>query len=306
MAVPDFQTLMLPLLQAAADGKEHVLAQTADAIAELLELTPADRAELLPSGGQLKFYNRVGWARTYMAKAGLLETVGRGRFRITERGLEVLKEKPARIGINLLNRFPEFVAFRTRSANSNQSPEPESSASLISAQQTPQEMLEESYQTLHQQTASDLLERIQLASPRFFEKLVIDLLVSMGYGGSRADAGQAIGRSGDEGIDGIIKEDRLGLDLVYVQAKRWKDTVGRPVVQSFAGSLEGHRARKGVFITTSQFSSEARDYVTRIEKKIILIDGKQLADLSLEFGIGVEPVSIYKIQRIDSDYFEED
>ncbi len=306
MAVPDYQMLMLPLLKSTADGQEHTLAQAADEIAEQFELTPEDRAELLPSGGQFTLYNRVGWARTYMAKAGLLEKIGRGRFRITERGLELLKENPVRINVGLLNRYPEFVSFHKSSSSPGRAPEPVVGHNTNLAQQTPQELLEESYQALREQTASDLLERIQKASPRFFEKLVIDLLVKMGYGGSRADAGQAIGKPGDDGIDGIIKEDRLGLDLVYVQAKRWKDTISRPAIQSFAGSLEGNRARKGVFITTSRFSSDAREYVTRIEKKIILIDGEQLADLSLEFGIGVEPVSTYTIQRIDSDYFEEE
>ena len=241
-----------------------------------------------------------------MAKAGLLETVSRGKFRITARGLALLKTKPPKIDVTLLNQYSEFVEFRTGSgsvkSNSEQAPE----ADLNVAQQTPQELLESSYQTLHHQIADDLLEKIAKASPRFFEKLVVDLLVAMGYGGSRKDAGQAIGKSGDDGIDGIIKEDRLGLDAVYVQAKRWKATVGRPEVQSFAGSLEGHRARKGVFITTSQFSGEAKEYVTRIEKKIILIDGEQLANLSIEFGIGVEPITTYKVQRIDADFFEED
>jgi restriction system protein len=236
-----------------------------------------------------------------MSKAGLLETVSRGKFRITQRGISLLKTKPQKIDVNLLNQYPEFVEFRT-GANTEAAAGPD----LNIVQQTPQELLESSYQTLHRQIAGDLLEKISKASPHFFEKLVVDLLVAMGYGGSRRDAGQAIGKSGDDGIDGIIKEDRLGLDAVYVQAKRWKATVGRPDVQSFAGSLDGHRARKGVFITTSQFSGDAKEYVTRIEKKIILIDGEQLANLSIEFGIGVEPITTYKVQRIDADYFEEE
>ncbi len=255
--------------------------------------------------GQRTLFNRIGWSKTYMTKAGLLETAGRGKFRITPRGVTALQAKPGKINVEFLNRYPEFAAFRTAG---NAAPALVSNTGVIAAtnQQTPQEVLEISYQTLHRQVAEELLERISGSSPRFFEKLVVDLLVAMGYGGSRKDAGQAIGKSGDDGIDGIIKEDRLGLDAVYVHAKRWKTTVGRPDVQSFAGSLEGHRARKGVFITTSQFSSEAKDYVNRIEKKIILIDGEQLANLSIEFGIGVAPVISYKIQRIDLDYFEED
>ncbi len=305
MPIPDYQTLMLPLLRFTADGLEHTTAQAAEMVADQYNLTDPERAEMLPSGGSLKLFSRVGWARTYMAKAGLLEAVGRGRFKITKRGVALLKENPARIDVSLLNRYPEFQAFRERSKpNRTESPNG-SETDVTSAQQTPQELLESSYQAFHAQVAEDLLERITRVSPQFFEKLVVDLLVAMGYGGSRKDAGQAIGKAGDDGIDGIIKEDRLGLESVYIQAKRWRGTVGRPDVQSFAGSLEGHRARKGVFITTSQFSSEAKDYVNRIEKKIILIDGEQLANLSLEFGIGVEPVTTYKIQRIDSDYFEE-
>lgn len=306
MPVPDYQTLMLPLLRLTEDRQEHTLAQAVEVMAQKFDLSEADRNEMLPSGGQLKIFNRIGWARSYMAKAGLLEAVGRGIFKITARGIALLKTKPAKIDVNLLNQYPEFVEFRTGAASVKSGSESKNGAEIHLAQETPQELLESSYQTLHHQIAEDLLEKISKSSPRFFEKLVVDLLVAMGYGGSRKDAGRAIGKTGDDGIDGIIKEDRLGLDAVYVQAKRWKSTIGRPDVQSFAGSLEGHRARKGVFITTSQFSGDAKEYVTRIEKKIILIDGEQLANLSIEFGIGVEPVNTYKIQRIDLDYFEDE
>jgi len=297
---------MLPLLRLTEDGKEHTLAQVSDTIAHQFELNETERSEMLPSGGQLKLFSRIGWSRTFMSKAGLLETVSRGKFRITPRGLSLLKTKPQRIDVNLLNQYPEFVEFRTGTAPTKSNSEAAVEADLSAAQQTPQELLESSYQTLHRQNAEDLLEKISKVSLRFFEKLVVDLLVAMGYGGSRKDAGQAIGKSGDDGIDGIIKEDRLGLDAVYIQAKRWKDTVGRPDVQSFAGSLEGHRARKGVFMTTSLFSADAKEYVNRIEKKIILIDGQQLANLCIEFGIGVEPEITYRVHRIDVDYFEEE
>lgn len=306
MAVPDYQSLMLPLLQFAADGVDHTLAQAADVIAEKCALSEEDRNEMLPSGGQRKLFNRIAWSRSYMVKAGLLEASGRGKFRITDRGLAALKTKPRKINVEFLNQYPEFVNFRTGGRVATVDPSEAIEASVAVSQQTPQELLEISYQSLYRQIGQELLDKISAASPRFFEKLVVDLLVAMGYGGSRKDAGQAIGRSGDDGIDGIIKEDRLGLDAVYIQAKRWKATVGRPDVQSFAGSLEGHRARKGVFITTSLFSSEAKEYVNRIEKKIILIDGAQLANLSIEFGIGVASVINYKIQRIDLDYFEEE
>jgi restriction system protein len=306
MAVPDYQTLMLPVLRITEDRKEHTTSEISEAVAEIFGLTEAERNEMLPSGKQRKLVNRIAWAKTYMAKAGLIESVSRGKFKITDRGAALLKTNPTKIDVALLNQYSEFLEFRERSkpikTDSANGSEPE----VTTAEQTPLELLESSYQALHAQIAEDLLERITKVSPQFFEKLVVDLLVAMGYGGSRKDAGQAIGKSGDDGIDGIIKEDRLGLESVYVQAKRWKGTVGRPDVQSFAGSLEGHRARKGVFITTSQFSADAKEYVNRIEKKIILIDGEQLANLSLEFGIGVEPVTTYKIQRIDSDYFEEE
>jgi restriction system protein len=306
MPIPDYQTLMLPLLRVTADGRVHTTAQAAEIVAQQFNLTDAERAEMLPSGGALKLFSRVGWARTYMAKAGLLESVGRGKFKITNRGVALLKTNPTKIDVTVLNQYPEFIEFRERSKPNKTDSANGSEPEVTAGQQTPQELLESSYQALHAQVAEDLLDRITKVSPQFFEKLVVDLLVAMGYGGSRKDAGQAIGKSGDDGIDGIIKEDRLGLDAVYIQAKRWKATVGRPEIQSFAGSLEGQRARRGVFITTSKFSAEARDYVNRIEKKIILIDGELLANLSLEYGIGVEPVTIYKVQRIDSDYFEEE
>ncbi|HEY2467139.1 MAG TPA: restriction endonuclease [Terracidiphilus sp.] len=306
MAVPDYQSLMLPVLQVAGDGQEHTIPEVSEIVANVLALPNEDRSELLPSGKQRKLVNRISWAKIYMAKAGLLEAVGRGKFKITTRGAALLKTNPTRIDIAVLSQYPEFLEFRERSKPNKTDMASGSEPEVPTAQQTPQEVLESSYQALHAQVAEDLLERIAKVSPPFFEKLVVDLLVAMGYGGSRKDAGQAIGKSGDDGIDGIIKEDRLGLDAVYIQAKRWKGTVGRPDVQSFAGSLEGHRARKGVFITPSQFSMEAREYVNRIEKKIILIDGERLADLCLEFGIGVEPVTTYKVQRIDSDYFEEE
>jgi len=305
MPVPDYQTLMSPLLRITADRQEHTIGQCAESIAQEFSLSESERAEMLPSG-VMKLYSRVGWAKTYMVQARLLEIVSRGKFKITQRGEALLKTKPAKIDVNLLNQYPEFVEFRERSSNNKSNSQPIAIEPELTAAQTPQELLESSYQALHSQLAADLLEKIAKASPRFFERLVVDLLVAMGYGGSRQDAGQAIGRSGDDGIDGIIKEDRLGLDYVYIQAKRWKGTVGRPDVQSFAGSLEGHRARKGVFITTSQFSADAKDYVNRIEKKIILIDGQHLANLSIEFGTGVEAVNTFKVHRIDLDYFEEE
>lgn len=293
MAVPDFQSLMLPLLKIAGDGREHRLSEAIEALAVQFRLSEDDRRELLPSARQAKFDNRVGWARRYVKKAGLLESTERGKFRITERGLEVLRGNPASIDVKFLMQFPEFVEFRSvKQRGENEE-----------ATETPEEALELGYQNLRRNLAEDLLERMKSCSPRFFEKLVVDLLVEMGYGGSRKDAGQAVGQSGDGGIDGIIKEDKLGLDVVYIQAKRWEATVGRPTVQAFAGSLEGQRARKGVLITTSQFSPDAKDYVTRIEKKIVLIDGEQLAQLMIDHGVGVTEVVSYPVKKVDIDYF---
>ena len=308
MPIPDYQTLMLPLLRAAEDQKEHGLGEVIEVLADNFGLTRDERTELLPSGMQAIFRNRVAWAGTYLRKAGLLERTGRGKFRISPRGKDVLKKNPERIDNTLLSQFPDFVEFRTpkRTAETDtellkKTPEEAAAEAL-----NPEETLESSYQSLKRNLAVELLERIATCSPKFFESLVIDLLVAMGYGGSRKDAGQAIGRGGDEGVDGVIKEDRLGLDVIYVQAKKWKSTVGRPDVQAFAGSLEGQRARKGIFITMSEFSREAKEYTSRIEKKIILLDGEALANLMIEHGIGVTEVSTYSVKKVDSDYFEED
>jgi restriction system protein len=298
MAVPGFQKFMLPLLEVVNDGKDYSQDDVIDSLASRANLSQEEKNEILPSGMQTRFENRVGWARTHLKKAGLIESTGRGRFRITQRGLEILKSKPATIDLKFLMRFPEFVEFRNISKQENRQDERDDESN-----QTPEEILESSYQNLRQDLATDLVERIKQCSPRFFERLVVDLLVAMGYGGSRKDAGQAIGQSGDGGIDGIIKEDRLGLDAVYIQAKRWDSTVGRPTVQAFAGSLEGQRARKGVLITTSQFSQDARDYVSRIEKKIVLIDGAELTQLMIDHNVGVAEVANYTVKKIDLDYF---
>jgi restriction system protein len=292
---------MLPLLELLADGEEHTSSELVEALALRFGLTDDERNELLPSGKQERFLNRASWARSYLKRALLIENTGRGRVRIAPRGIEALQARPERVDIKYLKQFPEFA-----SRQNNRQPEDAAVDDADEVVQTPEEMLEAGYQSLRRELARDLLQRVKSVSPRFFERLVVDLLVAMGYGGSRKDAGQAVGQSGDGGIDGIIKEDRLGLDVVYVQAKRWDGTVGRPVVQAFAGSLEGQRARKGVLITTSQFSQDARDYVSRIEKKIVLIDGEQLAQLMIDYGIGVAEVVSYTVKRIDADYFDQD
>jgi len=301
MAVPDFQTVMLPLLVLMGDGAEHGLAEVFETLGDRLGLSPEDKKELLPSESDVKFDNRVRWAAFYLRKAGLLERTGRGKIRITERGQQVLKTKPGRIDVKFLKQFSEFLEFQqgTKKAEDVDTASEE-------AQATPEETLEASYVNLRRTLAEELIDRVKKCPPKFFEKLVVDLLVSMGYGGSRKDAGQAVGQSGDDGIDDIIKEDKLGLDVVYLQAKRWEATVGRPVVQAFAGSLEGQRARKGVLITTSQFSQEAKEYVSRIEKKIILIGGEELAQLMIDHGIGVTEVRTYSLRKMDLDYFGEE
>lgn len=300
MAVPDYQSIMLPLLRFAGDGGEHNISQAVEELALRFKLADDDRKEMLPSGLQARFDNRVGWARTYLKKAGLLETVRRGTFRITPRGLDVLKTNPAEINAKFLTKFPEFGEFINLS---NQDSMQEGETKL---EQTPQEALESSYQNLRRELAQELLVLMRKCPPRFFEKLVVDVLVGMGYGGSRKDAGQAVGQSGDGGIDGIIKEDKLGLDVVYVQAKRWDAPVGRPVVQAFSGSLDGQKARKGVLITTSRFSQDAQAYVDRIEKRIVLIDGEQLAQLMIDHGVGVTEISTYVVKKADLDYFADE
>jgi restriction system protein len=304
MAVPDFQSVMLPLLKILGDGEEHSLHEVISTLADQFDLTDEERRELLPSGRQAKLANRVGWARTYMKKAGLLESTGRGKFRINDRGLSVLRDDPPEINVKFLEQFPGFLEFHRGSSKYDNNDLNDDAADKT---KTPEEILEAGYQSLRGDLAQDLLERIMGCSPDFFEKLVVDLLVAMGYGGSRRDAGKAVGRSGDGGIDGIIKEDKLGLDAVYIQAKRWEGTVGRPAVQAFAGSLMGNRAGKGVFITTSQFTREASDYVKAIQQpKIVLIGGEELAQFMIDHDIGVADVATYRVKRVDLDYFGEE
>lgn len=301
MAIPGFQSLMLPLLKFAGDGAEHTVREAIEALAEQYRLTEEERKEPRSSAPEPIFDNRVGWARTYLTKAVLLETTGRGRFQITDRGQEILRTNPPEINSKFLRKFPEFREFLDGKATEATEEEQREEQT-----QTPEEELESIYLSLRKDLAHDLLDRIMSCSPRFFERLVVDLLVAMGYGGSWKDAGQAVGQSGDGGIDGIIKEDRLGLDVVYIQAKRWNAVVGSPVVQAFAGSLDGVKARKGILITTSQFTKDAKEYVSRIEKKIVLIDGEQLGQYLIDHGIGVHEAATYTIKRVDLEYFSEE
>jgi restriction system protein len=287
MAIPDYKTVMLPLLRLASDGKEHSIRSAMEQLADEFKLSQEERQELLPSGKQAVFHNRVGWARTYMKMAGLLESEKRGYFKITSRGQEVLKKNPTEINIDLLWQFEEFREFKTRARESQKKREadvPEGEEDM-----TPEESLEYGYERLQQELADELIGRIKRCSPAFFERLVVELLVKMGYGGSIRDAGQAIGKSADEGIDGVIKEDRLGLDIIYIQAKRWEGTVSRPEIQKFAGAVQGRRAKKGIFITTSGFSREAQEYISKIDNKISLIDGHELVQLMIECPASTAP-----------------
>lgn len=290
---------MMPFLRLLKDSKEYAVRDTVELLADEFNLSESERREMLPSGQQTILYNRVVWARTYLKKAGLVESTKRGVVKITDRGLQVLKSNPERIDINFLDQFPEFVEFKKIK---REKPSEFTSVEV----ETPEEVLENSFQTLRQSLANEILDQIRSNPPSLFEKIVVELLVKMGYGGTLRDAGQAIGKSGDEGIDGIIKEDRLGLDIIYVQAKRWANTVGRPEIQKFAGALQGQRAKKGVFITTSDFSRDAHEYAAKIDSKIVLIDGEQLAQFMIDHNIGVTPVASYEIKRIDSDYFSEE
>jgi len=307
MAIPDYQTVMLPLLKFASDGRTHTFREAVEHLAGEFGLSPQERSELLPSGRQALFTNRVGWASFYLKKAGLLEKKPhRGAFSVTARGREVIAHNPDRIDNEFLERFPEFVEFRNQSRRTRENGTVPVTDATTQPAETPEEALESAYQTIRQGLAQELLARVQACSPEFFERLVVELLVKMGYGGSRRDAGERIGQSGDGGIDGIIKEDRLGLDVIYIQAKRWQGSVGRPEIQKFVGALQGQRARKGVFITTSSFTGEAAEYASRIDTKVVLLDGNAIANLMIDFDVGVAAGTPYIVKRIDSDYFEEE
>lgn len=305
MPIPTALEFSLPLLRLMGDGREcRVLVEAPKVLADEFGLTDAERAQEVASGGEI-YVNRIAWARTYLKKAGLIESTRRGFYRITERGRDLLRTNPSAITPLELKRYPEFVAFMRRERPSDDSVGGEAAQELPTVpEESPQEVFQKGYESLRRQLADDLLEILRSCDPAFFERLVVEVLVKMGYGGTREDAGRAVGRSGDGGIDGIIKEDRLGLDAIYIQAKRWNSgTVGRPDVQQFAGALQGNRAKKGVFITTSTFTKEARAFAAGIDSKIVLIDGPALAELMIDYGVGVSTVATYEIKRIDGDYF---
>lgn len=305
MAIPSFQDFMLPLLELLQDGKAHKILDVREKLAEYFNITEDEKKILLPSGRQEVYKNRIGWARTYLYNAGLIKRVERGIYEITERGLGVLREKPSRIDVNYLMKFPEFKEFiRGR----DKELPPINTQDIEQEQETPLEILGKMYQVIREQLAKEILERIMQKPPEFFEKLIIDLLQAMGYGGSLEDAGSITKKTSDEGIDGIIKEDKLGLDVIYIQAKRWSSDrlVGRPEIQKFVGALAGFGAKKGIFVTTSDFTKEAREYIPKTDTKIVLINGQMLANLMIEYNVGVSVDIKYEIKKIDNDYFDEE
>lgn len=304
MPIPPFQEVMLPLLEDLSPG-ERSGPETAEALGRRFGLTPDELALRLPRGGQTKFVNRLAWAKAHLKAAGLIESPRRGVYRLTDRGQQILATRPSAINMTYLSQFPEYVAFRRGTAEpveatTNRNPP----VPPGNDERTPDDLIDEGYRQLRTALAVDLRERIADISPSAFEQLVVDLLKAMGYGGPQEDSGIAVGRGGDGGIDGLIKEDRLGLETIYVQAKRWTNTVGRPDIQRFAGALQGQRARKGVFITSSTFSSEARGYAGTIQTTIVLIDGAQLAELMIDHDVGVTTAKRLDIKRVDSDYFD--
>lgn len=304
MAIPDFQTIMRPLLENLADGEIRRNRETNDHLAQHFQLTEDELAEMLPSGYARLFENRIGWAKTHLKGAGLIEAPSRAKYRITQRGLDALAQDHP-INMAYLRQFDEYNEFQSGSKPGASHPSSAAVESAATDSLTPSEHIEFGYQRVREELEEELISRIKSASPAFFERIVVELLVSMGYGGSRKDAGQTLGKSGDGGIDGVIKEDRLGLDVIYLQAKRWEGTVGRPEIQKFAGALQGQRAKKGIFLTTSSFTAEAIAYASFIDTRIVLIDGEQLAGLMIDTGVGVTKVATYEVKRLDSDYFEE-
>lgn len=300
MTIPDFQTIMLPFLQFASDGKLHAFSEATDALAKVFKLSPEEIDTLIPSGQQ-RFANRVGWAKTHLKKAGLIDYPQRGHFQITQRGLDILKEHPEAIDMKYLMKFPEFREFRMVAPFDKEKEKIEDSTEQL----PPEEIIEVAYQEIRAGLADDLLEYVLKCSPAFFEKLVVELLVAMGYGGSQENAARAVGKSGDDGIDGIIDEDKLGLDSIYIQAKRYQRDakIGSHFIRDFIGALQGCKATKGVFLTTASFTKDAVEFISKVHSRVVLIDGQKLANLMIEHGIGVSTRVNYEIKQLDTDYF---
>ncbi len=301
MAIPKYHEMYEPFLNCLKDGFTHNIKEVKQFVANTMKISLDDRKILLPSGKQVMFDNRVGWTRTYLKKAGLIESPSRGVFIITSEGKNLLEEKHATIDDNLLMKFESFREFKEPSNVTDvQTVKP------IDTDKTPQDLLDEAYEIINKSLADDLLSEVMKQTPDFFEAMVVKLLEKMGYGGTVEDAGIVVGKSGDEGIDGIIREDKLGFNLIYIQAKRWNtdQTIGRPEIQKFYGALAGQGSTKGLFITTARFSREAIDYAKK--QHIILVDGKMLTSLMIEHNIGVSTEAIYEIKKIDSDFFTDD
>lgn len=302
MTIPDFQTIMLPFLEFSSDGKMHSFVVATEALAKEFKLTDAEIDTLIPSGQQ-RFANRVGWAKTHLKKAGLIDYPQRGHFQITQRGIDVLKGTPKVIDMKFLMQFPEFLEFR----KIHQVDIGKVEVIELDNRLPPEEIIDVAYQEIRAGLADDLLDYVIKCSPAFFEKLVVDLLVSMGYGGTQENAARAVGKSGDDGIDGIIDEDKLGLDSIYIQAKRYQKDAKISVhfIRDFIGALQGAKANKGVFLTTAGFTKEATGFVSKVQSRVVLIDGKRLANLMIDFGIGVSTRMNYEIKQLDTDYFGE-
>jgi restriction system protein len=301
MAMPSFQQLMFPTLQFLCQRFEDVhISRLEEELAKALKLSAADLARILPSGQQSVFANRLNWARSYLARAGLVESPRRGYCRATERAGALLESGVKEIDLAVLERYPEFVAWRARQ-------DPLDHAPFVETKESPEEQIASNFEMLNSELAREIIERVHSFTPAFFERLIVDLLLRMGYGGGRVEMGRALGRAGDGGVDGVIKEDELGLDVLYVQAKRFQEEKGVPVreVRDFVGGLEGHRATKGVFVTTSFFPSSAYDFIARVSKRVVLIDGPELAKLMIRHRVGVRVKATYEVARIDEDYFVE-
>jgi len=307
MAIPDYQTLMLPVLQIAADGQEHRIGDVIKELAHKFELTNDEQKQLLPSGKQTAFANRVAWAKSYLLQARLVQATKRAHFKITDRGKKVLAEGPPRIDIEFLSQFPEFVEFRERGRlpDSSGTAKSVTGSALALPAETPDELLRTTVLQIETALRKELLDRILAAPPAFFERLIVALLLAMGYGSSREEAGTIVGRSGDGGIDGVIDQDALGLDRVYVQAKRYarENAVSEPEIRAFSGSLGAAKANKGVFVTTSYFTQPAQSFAERHPFKIVLIDGERLATLMIRHNVGVRIDETLYLKRMDEDFF---
>jgi restriction system protein len=306
MTLPGFQDFMLPVLRLFGDGEAHNNAEATEFATAQLRLTPEDLAHRIPTGSRTKAADRTLWSLTYLTQAGLLSSVGRGLRKITERGIAVLKKPPVRVDMKFLRQFPEYLQFQARARESSRTSPIASKTAEASEISSPAEVLDEAFREVENPVRADLLASILRNPPEFFERLVLDVLTRVGYGGEVTDGVEHTGKSGDGGVDGVIKEDALGLELIYVQAKRYvpEQTIGRPAIQQFAGTLEGFRAKKGIFITTSSFSTDAKDYARRIDKRLALLDGDDLIDLMLKHGVGCRTVRTYEVKAIDQDYFE--